>query len=442
MSEEENALLRHVEAWYRQKENLRPRFPALFEVWKVIRTGYYYEVCYSWRADQRIKRSVKKVFGKAIHSLSRIGDDLWFDPTEHGLTLRVVNSARSAYACIHFSSFFFQTYQNPTLHEQGQGGVVLQLRCKLSMKSVLPMFRSLSSLDRNVDKCNIYTNFNNCRMVFQLFCKHGITKTYMLTYEDSEPLQAAFSKTKCPNVLKIQSRSLSDAMIHFPTGQEEVTLTITPFKVSFKSYSEETLGLSKAMHTEIHLSKEEFSYFQVGVNSEVTFCLKEFKGFLAFAETVCACVTVNFGQPGKPVVFTVEDLMFEANFILATLEQSESRTSTQSSQCTVPGSNLGTPHFYGGKENMVRFAVNKKINKIIPQNDHLALERPEYPENVKRCQGGGNQSNSSTYTEFRSLFFGEVSSRKNENEKSFYSLATASDEEEEEPCMQRSDILT
>ncbi|XP_074915939.1 cell cycle checkpoint control protein RAD9B [Chelonoidis abingdonii] len=274
-----------------------------------------------------------RVFGRAIHAIARISDEFWFDPNEKGLALRSVNSSRSAYACVFFSSMFFQHYCWTAEPELCQTKRQLPLTCKLVMKSVLPVFRWLNTLERNVEKCNIYTNVNDCHITFKLFCKHGIVKTYNLAFHESEPLQAVFSRHMCPNVLKIQSRLLTDIMIHFPTYQEEVTVAVTPIKVCFKSYTEEEIDFSKAMHTKIHLNPDEFDYFQIGVDSEVTFCLKELRGLLGFAEATSASVSIHFDVSGKPIAFSTEDMMVEASFVLATLADIENRESSQQSLC-------------------------------------------------------------------------------------------------------------
>jgi len=68
-----------------------------------------------------------KVLGKAVHSLSRIGDELYLEPLEDGLSLRTVNSSRSAYACFLFAPLFFQQYQAAAPGQEA-------LRCKILMK--------------------------------------------------------------------------------------------------------------------------------------------------------------------------------------------------------------------------------------------------------------------------------------------------------------------
>uniref|UniRef100_A0A8C4TWD1 Cell cycle checkpoint control protein RAD9A n=1 Tax=Falco tinnunculus TaxID=100819 RepID=A0A8C4TWD1_FALTI len=244
-----------------------------------------------------------RVFGRAIHAIARISDEFWFDPVEKGLALRSVNSSRSAYACVFFSSMFFQHYCWTAKPEKQE----LEINCREICKiSVLPIFRCVNVLERNVEKCSIYTNIYDHHITFQLLCKHGVVKTYNLMFQECDPLQAVFAKHMCPNILKVHSRLLADIMIHFPTSQEEVTLSVTPMKVCFKSYTEEDTDFSKTMLTEIQLNPDEFDYFQVGVDSEVTFCLKELRV--------------------KPVAFSVEDTVLEASFILATLSEAEKET--------------------------------------------------------------------------------------------------------------------
>ncbi|XP_035235785.1 cell cycle checkpoint control protein RAD9B [Anguilla anguilla] len=266
-----------------------------------------------------------KVFGKALHALSRIGNELWLDPLEKGLAVRSVNMAHSAYACFLFSPLFFQQYtQGAELPRDPTN-----LKCKLAMKSVLPLFRCLATIERNVKRCKISISLPDSRVIFQFFCRHGITKTHNLGFQECEPLQAVFPVHLCPNVLKAQARLLGDIVMHFPVYQEEVTLTLSPMRVNVKNFYEEDKELMKAMHTEMSLNPEEFDYFQVGVDSDITFCLKELRGLLSFAESYCLPVAIHFGLPGKPISFSVVDMVLEASVVLATLADPESRTPSQ-----------------------------------------------------------------------------------------------------------------
>ncbi|NXN43581.1 RAD9B protein, partial [Rhinoptilus africanus] len=403
-----------------------------------------------------------RVFGRAIHAIARVSDEFWFDPIEKGLALRSVNSSRSAYASVFFSSMFFQHYCWTAVSQPRQNEKQLSLPCKLIIKSVLPVFRCVNVLERNVEKCSIYTNVSDHHVTFQLLCKHGVVKTYNLTFQECDPLQAVFAKHMCPNILKVHSRLLADIMIHFPTSQEEVTLSVTPMKVCFKSYTEEDTDFSKTMLTEIQLNPEEFDYFQVGVDSEVTFCLKELRGLLAFSEATSAPVSIHFDISGKPVAFSTEDMVLEASFILATLCDLKKETVPQQPPCfsqwqesnaaafQKPQWNGNAPNTQPAKpvsplakrevKNMPR-VTEREMPGIegaawSEAEGHVLLEGEAAESHFKMAKASPSCAVSyfSKYClfQFHSLFFGAVScAEKDAITHTFHSLATASDSEED-----------
>ncbi|NWV73816.1 RAD9B protein, partial [Dasyornis broadbenti] len=393
-----------------------------------------------------------RVFGRAIHAIARISDEFWFDPVEKGLALRSVNSSRSAYAYVFFSSMFFQHYCWTAVSQPCQEEKQLSLPCKLIIKSVLSVFRCVNVLERNVEKCSISTSPNDHHITFQLLCRHGVVKTYNLTFQECDPLQAVFAKHMCPNILKVHSRLLADVVIHFPTSQEEITLSVTPMKVCFKSYTEEDTDFSRTMLTEIQLSPEEFDYFQVGVDSEVTFCLKELRGLLAFSEATSVPVSIHFDRCGKPIAFSIEDLLLEASFILATLCEAEKEAaSPDPSGCPQPWDrkpqqNRNTPSLGPAKPPS---ATAKQGVKSIPRGTERDVPGRAGAAPAEAEGGGATeapyQKNSYLYKyrvfQFHSLFFGAVCYKEKEAiGETFQSLVTASDTEDDFDTLQSSQV--
>ncbi|XP_053815601.1 cell cycle checkpoint control protein RAD9B isoform X1 [Vidua chalybeata] len=409
-----------------------------------------------------------RVFGRAIHAIARISDEFWFDPVEKGLALRSVNSSRSAYACVFFPSMFFQHYCWTAVSQPCQKEKQLSLPCKLIIKSVLPVFRCVNVLERNVEKCSISTSPSEHHITFQLLCRHGVVKTYNLTFQECDPLQAVFAKHMCPNILKVHSRLLADVMIHFPTSQEEITLSVTPVKVCFKSYTEEDTDFSRTMLTEIQLSPEEFDYFQVGVDSEVTFCLKELRGLLAFSEATSVPVSIHFDRCGKPIAFSIEDLLLEASFILATLCEAEKEAASAEPACcprpwdsSRTGMDKSDQASVDGASNAVTAASKKPQQKgttpsMDPAKPPSALAKKQELQNIPRgterdvpgragaatAEAAGGEATEAPYAKFHSLFFGAVSYKEKEAiGDTFQSLVTASDTEEELGALQSSPVL-
>lgn len=251
-----------------------------------------------------------KVLAKAVHSLSRIGDELYVEPQEDGLALRSVNSSRSAYACFLFSPLFFSRYTT----NNGNS-----FRCKMGIKSVQAVFRSLATLEKTVEKCHMKLDEARNRLTFTLHCKHGLLKTHNLSFQDSESLQAVFDKDSCANIFRAQPRLLVDTVVHFPPSLEEVSLTVSDDRMWFRNHVEEDAESSKTMLTELCLASDEFDHFSVQVQNSITFCLKELRGLLFFAESTGLPISIHFAEPGSPVVLSVTDSVLDGNFVLATL---------------------------------------------------------------------------------------------------------------------------
>ncbi|XP_066199616.1 cell cycle checkpoint control protein RAD9A isoform X2 [Saccopteryx leptura] len=268
-----------------------------------------------------------KVLGKAVHSLSRIGDELYLEPLEDGLSLRTVNSSRSAYACFLFAPLFFQLYQAAT---PGQD----PLRCKILMKSFLSVFRSLVMLEKTVEKCCISLNSRSSHLMVQLHCRYGVRKTHNLSFQDCESLQAVFDPAACAHVLRAPARVLGEAVLPFPPALAEVTLGIgRGRRVILRSYQEEEADSTvKAMVTEMSIGEEDFQQLQAQEGVAITFCLKEFRGLLSFAESASLSLSIHFDAPGRPAIFAIKDSLLDGHFVLATL--SEPSLNSQDRNCS------------------------------------------------------------------------------------------------------------
>ena len=66
------------------------------------------------------------------------------------------------------------------------------------------------------------------------------------------------------------------------------------------------------------------SYLQVGVDTDITFSLKDLRAVLSFCDAASMPVYFHFETGGKPLVISIEqDNSFKTNFVLATISDEE-----------------------------------------------------------------------------------------------------------------------
>ncbi|CAK9298268.1 unnamed protein product [Gordionus sp. m RMFG-2023] len=216
-----------------------------------------------------------KTFAKIIHSFCKIGEDIYFETYENGLHLKTINSSRSAYFCISLISPFFQKF-NPYCNENTTNNDnddnIVTPTCKLCIKSLLLIFKSLASIEKQqTEYFKLKLNNNRCQAIFKLFCKHDIAKTYHLSYIECESLEAIIPIDQNSDIeddefdtqndnaktnllsseisqpflymakLKCLPKLFSELINQFSNSVEEITFIINSQSVMVKNYALEEL---------------------------------------------------------------------------------------------------------------------------------------------------------------------------------------------------------
>ncbi|XP_016426477.1 cell cycle checkpoint control protein RAD9A-like [Sinocyclocheilus rhinocerous] len=236
-----------------------------------------------------------------------------------------------------------------------------------------------------------------------------LLKTHNLSYQDCESLQAVFDKESCANVLQAQPRLMVDTVLHFPPSLEEVNLSVSSNRVWLRNHVEDDADSSRAMMTELCLSSEEFDHFAVGSQTSVTFCLKELRGLLVFAESSGLPVSMYFDEPGSPVILSVTDSVLEANFVLATLsEDSHPKNHVNSKH---PDTEQPPDDFMS--DDMDSFLIDMETSEL-PVLSHVPTSPPRPTNNNRKHSFSEEEEEEEALAEgppnkkFCSLFFGSV----------------------------------
>ncbi|XP_055988072.1 cell cycle checkpoint control protein RAD9A isoform X2 [Sorex fumeus] len=220
----------------------------------------------------------------------------------------------------------------------------------------------------------------------------------------------------------LQIRVLAEAILPFPPALAEVTLGIgADRRVILRSYQEEEADSSvRAMVTQMSLGEADFQKLQAQEGVAVTFCLKEFRGLLSFAESANLSLNIHFDGPGRPAIFAITDNLLDGHFVLATL--SEPDPPPQALGPSAPRRSQSQPH---STPNLDDFASDDIDSYMIAMETPVGssegslapdLPRPHNPSPPSEEEEESEEDDAEPSTvpgtpptkKFRSLFFGSI----------------------------------
>lgn len=134
----------------------------------------------------------------------------------------------------------------------------------------------------------------------------AVRKTFILSISDCESLQTTFVPDKCTNKLNISAKYFHETINSFSNDTDEITFMVEANKLCIKNYIEPEmsklfysiyflflLSQSKAffvfvfcffladgkplINTQVNFDSDEFNNYEIEKESDITFCLKEFK---------------------------------------------------------------------------------------------------------------------------------------------------------------------
>ena len=89
--------------------------------------------------------------------------------------------------------------------------------------------------------------------------------------------------------------------MNFLNNQEEVTMIVNQNQFSMKNFveDEDANGPKKMVHSQLTMQPTEFEDFKITKESNVTFCLKELRSIISFADAMNLPLKASFNNGGE-----------------------------------------------------------------------------------------------------------------------------------------------
>lgn len=276
----------------------------------------------------------------ALVCLGKFSEAVCLEASSDRLVLTALNSSKSAYASFTLlGNRFFSKYHYRPLRSSNQAKE--KFTCKIYNKALLSVFKGRVAdpsreKDTAVERCDVSVEDGEgktkSRFVIKIVCRHGVLKTYRLTFESVAPMHALFVKESANNSWSISSKTLREFVEHFGPGTEQLDIYSEDGRVSFTSYTEKIMSgneiLKQPLHTTIAVDTLEFGEFAVEEKLHIVISVKDFKSIIAHAGITNTMVKALYSRPTSPMQLTYSEDGILSEFILMTIGESRGASAT------------------------------------------------------------------------------------------------------------------
>lgn len=125
---------------------------------------------------------------RAVHFLSKIGDELYIESIPTGLCIRTLNQNKTSYAIVNFNLRFFSDFECNSDN-------YIDNHCKISIKPCLKIFKSL----HKIKSCEIKLDGSESKIDFRFHCKSETTKNHSISILEYEKITQIVIPEEFPN---------------------------------------------------------------------------------------------------------------------------------------------------------------------------------------------------------------------------------------------------
>ncbi|KAF2211001.1 hypothetical protein CERZMDRAFT_112831 [Cercospora zeae-maydis SCOH1-5] len=263
-----------------------------------------------------------------LQCLAKFGDAVSIEAKSDKFTLTALNSSRTAYASFALDATSFFIDYDFDANSQASGGD--RFTCQLNNRALQSVFKGRAGDPRRpetlIERCNVSVHDGEdsaeCRFIVKMLSKHGMTKTYRLTYESVEVMHALFDKAAATQGFRVSSRILRDYSEHFGPKTEQLDMVAQEGKMTFTSFTERSVdqkgALLQPLETAIAIHTEDFEDFHMQQDLHIVINVNDFRAIAIHAETLRGPVTARFSQPNRPLQFEYQNFGMHSEFTLMT----------------------------------------------------------------------------------------------------------------------------